>query len=314
MIKRLFMVGDSHIWGTEQTAPDGKICEYPAKLFSLKDGDKKEKSDLPSETTYPYFLDDWDETYNYSWPGHGVDFVTNQFIHRIFDKLEPNDVVSIFFPTGTRRKYQIRLAELFNNSLTYTADYLDGRSLEEFVFANENQQKVNNNWHLNFKELVEMQSDREGYSDTDKDAIERFLKLNDTQLKALFLDVDMFLNLTFNNSSSQIYQMIDAVKTIEKLANSKGNHNVFYVVDSSTFDENKNNNVVKHVKKVLGDQVSSRVLNWDWANMMEFYYFVRSKTKDIKEWMHEEGHFTAKAHEYFADQIRFKFNALRQIK
>ena len=313
MNKRLFMVGDSHIWGTEQTAPDGKICEYPAKLFSTKDEFMSKKSDLPSETTYPYFLDDWNETYNYAWPGQGVDFITNQFVHKIFDQLEPNDVVSVYFPTGNRKKYQIRLADVFNKSHA-NYDFLDGNTLEQFVFAAENQMKINRNWHVNFKEVIELQADREGYSDTDKDAIERFLRLNDTQMKALFLDVDMFMNLTFNNSSSQIFQMIDSVKTIEKLANSKGNYNVFYVVDSSTFDENRNNNVVKHVKQVLGDQVTKRILNWDWAYMMEFYYFVRSKTKDKKEWMHEEGHFTAKAHEYFADQIRSKFNQLRQIK
>lgn len=307
------MLGDSHIWGTEQTAPDGKICEYPEKIFSTKDEEMMKYSESPSEGTYPYYLDDWNETHNLSWPGHGVDFVLQQFIHKVFERLEPNDVVSIYFPTGNRKKYQIRIADAFNKSHT-NYNFLKGRTLEEFVFAPENQMKINRNWHTNFKESIQLQKDREGYSDTDKDAIERFSKLSDTELKALFLDVDMFLHLTFYSSSSQIYQMIDAVKTIEMMAKSKGCSNVFYVVDSSTFDENKGNNVVKHVKQVLGEQVSARILNWDWAYMMEFYYFAKSDTKDKKEWMHEQGHFTKKAHHYFADQIRSKFNQLRQIR
>ena len=44
---------------------------------------------------------------------------------------------------------------------------------------------------------------------------------------------------------------------------------------------------------------------------MEFDIFKQSGTKDIKEWMHPEGHFTKEAHLYFADLVKEKVNMIR---
>ena len=119
MNKRIFMLGDSHIWGTEHIAPDGKICEYPKPLLT-NHMIPAYASELPSETTFPYYLDDWKETVNLGWPGAAIDTVRDRFVHHVFEKLEPNDVVSIFIPSGSRKKYSIEIGDVFQRSESET--------------------------------------------------------------------------------------------------------------------------------------------------------------------------------------------------
>ena len=113
------------------------------------------------------------------------------------------------------------------------------------------------------------------------------------------------------NSSELIYNLINCVSTIDKLAKSKGCSNVFFTIDSEAIEENHQNRIVKTCKAVLGKEIASRTLCWDWKNTMNNYYFHKSKIKDKKEWWHEQGHFTKFAHEYFANTVKDKFNTMR---
>ena len=297
------MLGDSNIWGTEHTAPDGKICESP--YLGMDDIDPK-YSKLPSETTYPYFLDDWKEIVNLAWPGFGIDYVVDRFIHKILDPLEPDDVVSVFLPMNTRKMYaRPRLSSFFNDK-----DFegrLKDKTIDEVVFTPSVLGKVNNRWTEIIEDEVQRNNDRPGLTDNDNEAYKRFLSFNSTRRKQFFIDSDLFMRLTFYNSATQIYNVINAIITIERLAQAKKCPNIFYVIASDSFDENKNNTTVKNVRTVLGKDICERILCWDWHEKMKRFYFHKSKIKDMKQWQHEGLHFTAFAHQYFADQIKVQF-------
>ena len=315
MHKRIFMLGDSNIWGTEHIAPDGKICESP--YLSMVEIDPK-YSKLPSETTYPYFLDDWKETVNLAWPGFGIDYVVDRFIHKILDPLEPDDVVSVFLPMNARKMYaRPRLSSFFNEK-----DFegvLKDKTIDEVVFTPSVLGKVNNRWTeiienevLEHKDVVKG-FDRHGLTNNDKEAYERFLSFDSTRKKQFFIDSDLFMRLTFYNSATQIYNLINAIVTIERLARAKKCPNIFYVIASDSIDQNTNNNAtIKNIKTVLGKDICERILCWDWHNKMKGYYFHKSKIKDKKQWQHEGLHHTAFAHQYFADQIKAQF--LKRLK
>ena len=303
MNKRIFMLGDSNIWGTEHTAPDGKLCEWPVPGIEPVD---PKYSKLPSETTYPYFLDDWKETVNLSWPGFGIDFVVDRFIHKILDQLEPDDVVSVFLPNNARKMYaRPRLSSLFNEK-----DFegvLKEKTPEEVVFNPAILGKVNNVWSEIILDEVQ-KSNIPGLTDNDHEAYERFLSFDETRRKQFYIDADLFMSLTFYNSATQIYNVINSIITIERLARAKKCPNIFYVVGSDSLDQNtKNNTTIKNIKTVLGKDICERILCWDWHQKMNNFYFYRSKTKDKKEWRHEGLHFTAFAHKFFADQIKVQF-------
>ena len=304
MDKRIFMLGDSHIWGTEQKDKNGQTVDYPLPVYNTRDPDM---SNLPSETTWPYFLDDWKQVHNLSRPGFGVDYIRHTFVHEVFDILEPDDVVTVYFPPGNRKLYSQRLSNVYNNDTPH--DKI--KSLKHYTFSADNMRKMNRNWPDTFRDNVHIKTDEELVSGIDRSSTERFLKFNDTEYKQFVLNVDTFLDLTFFNSSSMIYQLLDTLLIIEKMANSKGNNNIFYVIDSKTLWDEPNNDVKENIKTVLGEKVSERILNWNWIFDMEFDFFKQSGTKDIKEWMHPEGHFTKEAHLYFADLVKEKVNMIR---
>ena len=304
MDKRIFMLGDSHIWGTEQKDRNGKIVDYPLPVYNNREPDM---SNLPSETTWPYFLDDWKQVHNLRRPGFGVDFIRHTFVHEVFDILEPDDVVTVYFPPGNRKLYSQRLSNVYNNDTPH--DKI--KSLKHYTFSADNMRKMNRNWPDTFRGNIQVKTDEELVSGFDRSSTERFLKFNDTEYKQFVLNVDTFLDLTFFNSSSMIYQLLDTLLIIEKMANSKGNNNIFYVIDSKTLWDEPNNDVKENIKTVLGEKVSERILNWNWIFDMEFDFFKQSGTKDIKEWMHPEGHFTKEAHLYFADLVKEKVNMIR---
>ena len=304
MDKRIFMLGHSHIWGTEQKDRNGKIVDYPLPVYNNREPDM---SNLPSETTWPYFLDDWKQVHNLSRPGFGVDYIRHTFVHEVFDILEPDDVVTVYFPPGNRKLYSQRLSNVYNNDTPH--DKI--KSLKHYTFSADNMRKMNRNWPDTFRGNIQVKTDEELVSGFDRSSTERFLKFNDTEYKQFVLNVDTFLDLTFFNSSSMIYQLLDTLLIIEKMANSKGNNNIFYVIDSKTLWDEPNNDVKENIKTVLGEKVSERILNWNWIFDMEFDFFKQSGTKDIKEWMHPEGHFTKEAHLYFADLVKEKVNMIR---
>ena len=304
MDKRIFMLGDSHIWGTEQKDRNGKIVDYPLPVYNNREPDM---SNLPSETTWPYFLDDWKQVHNLSRPGFGVDYIRHTFVHEVFDILEPDDVVTVYFPPGNRKLYSQRLSNVYNNDTPH--DKI--KSLKHYTFSSDNMRKLNRNWPDTFRGNIQVKTDEELVSGFDRSSTERFLKFNDTEYKQFVLNVDTFLDLTFFNSSSMIYQLLDTLLIIEKMANCKGNNNIFYVIDSKTLWDEPNNDVKENIKTVLGEKVSERILNWNWIFDMEFDFFKQSGTKDIKEWMHPEGHFTKEAHLYFADLVKEKVNMIR---
>ena len=299
MNKRIFMLGDSHIWGTEHTAPDGKICEYPPKRFSnveLPDY----ASELPSETTFPYYLDDWKETINLGWPGAGIDTVKDRFIHNVFDILEPNDVVIIYLPSANRTSYGINLGTNFDDN-NHSDLYLNGRTIKEYSLSSENITKVDLNWHKKFKTLVSGSTGRE------KNHLKTLNDMNETELKVLFNNVDTFLNLTVWNQSTRIYNVINTITTINLLANSKNNHNVFFVCDESVVDEK----AIKNIKKALGDKVNETVLQWNWNRHIR-KDLMQENDKEL--WIHKYGHFTKQAHQTFALSIKDKFSRLLNEK
>ena len=304
MDKRIFMLGDSHIWGTEQKDKNGQIVDYPLPVYNNRDPNF---SNLPSETTWPYFLDDWKQVHNLSRPGFGVDYIRHTFVHEVFDMLEPDDVVTVYFPPGNRKLYSQRLSNVYNNDTPH--DKI--KSLKHYTFSADNMRKVNRNWPDTFRDNIHTKTDEELVSGFDRSSTERFLRFNDTEYKQFVLNVDTFLDLTFYNSSSMIYQLLDTLLIIEKMANSKGNNNIFYVIDSKTLWDEPSDDVKENIKTVLGEKVSERILNWNWIFDMEFDIFKQSGTKDIKEWMHPEGHFTKEAHLYFADLIKEKVNVIR---
>ena len=304
MDKRIFMLGDSHIWGTEQKDKNGQIVDYPLPVYNNRDPDF---SNLPSETTWPYFLDDWKQVHNLSRPGFGVDYIRHTFVHEVFDMLEPDDVVTVYFPPGNRKLYSQRLSNIYNNDSPH--DKI--KSLKHYTFSADNMRKVNRNWPDTFRDNIHTKTDEELVSGFDRSSTERFLRFNDTEYKQFVLNVDTFLDLTFYNSSSMIYQLLDTLLIIEKMANCKGNNNIFYVIDSKTLWDEPSDDVKENIKTVLGEKVSERILNWNWIFDMEFDIFKQSGTKDIKEWMHPEGHFTKEAHLYFADLIKEKVNVIR---
>lgn len=304
MDKRIFMLGDSHIWGTEQKDKNGQIVDYPLPVYNNRDPDF---SNLPSETTWPYFLDDWKQIHNLSRPGFGVDYIRHTFVHEVFDMLEPDDVVTVYFPPGNRKLYSQRLSNVYNNDTPH--DKI--KSLKHYTFSADNMRKVNRNWPDTFRDNIHTKTDEELVSGFDRSSTERFLRFNDTEYKQFVLNVDTFLDLTFYNSSSMIYQLLDTLLIIEKMANSKGNNNIFYVIDSKTLWDEPSDDVKENIKTVLGEKVSERILNWNWIFDMEFDIFKQSGTKDIKEWMHPEGHFTKEAHLYFANLIKEKVNVIR---
>lgn len=304
MDKRIFMLGDSHIWGTEQKDKNGQIVDYPLPVYNNRDPDF---SNLPSETTWPYFLDDWKQVHNLSRPGFGVDYIRHTFVHEVFDMLEPDDVVTVYFPPGNRKLYSQRLSNVYNNDTPH--DKI--KSLKHYTFSADNMRKVNRNWPDTFRDNIHTKTDEELVSGFDRSSTERFLRFNDTEYKQFVLNVDTFLDLTFYNSSSMIYQLLDTLLIIEKMANCKGNNNIFYVIDSKTLWDEPSDDVKENIKTVLGEKVSERILNWNWIFDMEFDIFKQSGTKDIKEWMHPEGHFTKEAHLYFADLIKEKVNVIR---
>ena len=289
MDKRIFMLGDSHIWGTEQKDRNGKIVDYPLPVYNNREPDM---SNLPSETTWPYFLDDWKQVHNLSRPGFGVDYIRHTFVHEVFDILEPDDVVTVYFPPGNRKLYSQRLSNVYNNDTPH--DKI--KSLKHYTFSADNMRKMNRNWPDTFRGNIQVKTDEELVSGFDRSSTERFLKFNDTEYKQFVLNVDTFL---------------DTLLIIEKMANSKGNNNIFYVIDSKTLWDEPNNDVKENIKTVLGEKVSERILNWNWIFDMEFDFFKQSGTKDIKEWMHPEGHFTKEAHLYFADLVKEKVNMIR---
>ena len=304
MDKRIFMLGDSHIWGTEQKDKNGQIVDYPLPVYNNRDPDM---SNLPSETTWPYFLDDWKQVHNLSRPGFGVDYIRHSFVHEVFDMLEPNDVVTVYFPPGNRKLYSQRLSNVYNNDTPH--DKI--KSLKHYTFSSYNMRKLNRNWPDTFRDNVHIKTDEELVSGFDRSSTERFRRFNDTEYKQFVLNVDTFLDLTFYNSSSMIYQLLDTLLIIEKMANCKGNNNIFYVIDSKTLWDEPSDDVKENIKTVLGEKVSERILNWNWIFDMEFKFFKQSDTKDIKEWMHPEGHFTKEAHLYFADLVKEKVNMIR---
>ena len=304
------MLGDSHIWGTEQTAPDGKMCNYPPRLF--REPEKSNFSVLPSETTFPYYLDDWKETVNLGWPGAGIDTVRDRFVHHVFEQLEPDDVVIIYLPTANRTSYAMKLGIDFNDPLQ-DQDYLNGHSIEDYALSSENITKVNSNWHTLFKKFAtdaNTGSYKGGVTWAEKKYLDEIDKMNDVELKVFFNHIDTFLNLTFWNGSTRIYNLINTVKTIEKMANSKHNFNIFYVCDTNAIAQNKGNRVVKNIKKVLGEDTSKRVLQWNWNDHLNGYLMHKNNIKDKKRWIHKFGHFTKLAHKTFAESVKDKFNRI----
>ena len=197
MNKRIFMLGDSHIWGTEQKDKNGQIVDYPLPVYNNRDPDF---SNLPSETTWPYFLDDWKQIHNLSRPGFGVDYIRHTFVHEVFDMLEPDDVVTVYFPPGNRKLYSQRLSNVYNNDTPH--DKI--KSLKHYTFSADNMRKVNRNWPDTFRDNIHTKTDEELVSGFDRSSTERFLRFNDTEYKQFVLNVDTVLDLTFYNSSSLI--------------------------------------------------------------------------------------------------------------
>lgn len=302
------MLGDSHIWGTEQKDKNGQIVDYPLPVYNNREPDM---SNLPSETTWPYFLDDWKQVHNLSRPGFGVDYIRHCFVHEVFDMLEPDDVVTVYFPPGNRKSFSQRLSNIFTNRTPHDKIKSLKKSLKHYTFSPDNMRKLNRNWPDTFHTNVLTATDEELVTEFDRLSTERFKKFNDTEYKQFVLDVDTFLNLTFYNSSSMIYQLLDTIEIIEKMSKSKGNNNVFYVIDSKTLWDEPNDDVKENIKSVLGEKTTKRILNWNWIFDMEFKFFKQSGTKDIKDWMHPEGHFTKEAHLYFADLVKEKVNMIR---
>lgn len=306
------MLGDSHIWGTEQTAPDGKICNYPARLF--RDNNKAlVQSGLPSETTFPYYLDKWKETINLGWPGGGIDTIRDRFVHYVFEQLEPDDVVMVYLPTANRTSYAMKIGIDFNDPLQ-DQDYLNGHSIEDYALSTENITRINSNWHTLFKKFAtdaNTGSYKSGVTSREKRYLNEINKMDDVQLKVFFNNIDTFLNLTLWNNSTRIYNVVNTIKTIEKMANSKDNYNAFYVCDTNIIDQNKGNNVIKNIKKALGEDTTKKVLQWNWNNHLKFYLMQKNKITDKKKWIHKYGHFTKLAHKVFAETIKEKFNRYR---
>ena len=299
------MLGDSHIWGTEQTAPDGLICDWPH-------GNRKGFSNLPSETTFPYFLDDWKEVVNLAWPGFGVDFVVDRFIHKVFDILEPDDNIVIFMPTGTRKLYaKSSVSDIFNQ--IRHKDFFEENPLEDHIFRAEVFEKYNSTWpEICYDDIVYEYKKNNGFTDNDDEAFEEFLSFNETQRMKWIMDSILFMNLTFNNSANQIFNALNAIVTIDKLAKSKGCPNVFFVIDTSAIDTNTQNITIRNMKYALGKKISERILCTDWSVKMHSFYFHKSKIKDKERWVHPEGHFTNTAHEFFARQIKVQFDLRRK--
>ena len=305
------MLGDSHIWGTEQTAPDGKICNAPARLF--RDPEKNDLSVLPSETTFPYYLDDWKETVNLGWPGGGIDTVRDRFVHHVFEQLEPDDVVIVYLPTAERTSFAMKLGIDFNDPLQ-DPDYLNGHSVEDYALSSENISRVNSNWHTLFKKIAtdaNTGSYKSGVTWLEKRYLKEIDKMNDVQLKVFFNNIDTFLNLTVWNNSTRIYNVVNTIKTIEKMANSKDNYNAFYVCDTKAIDEDKDNNVKKNINKALGEDTSKKVLQWNFQNHLKFHLMRENKITDRRKWIHKNWHFTKLAHEVFAETIKEKFKRYR---
>lgn len=325
MHKRIFMLGDSHIWGTEQTAPDGKICEYPPRIYTKINSpgritkQLKNTSILPSETTFPYYLDDWKETVNLGWPGAGIDTTRDRFIHKVFDILEPDDVVVMYLPTGNRTSFGMNLGSNFNDPMQSDL-YLNGNDIKDYAVSPENITKVGLNWHQLFKtSLGKMYKTPNKYqynvgtTDREKRHLKILDDMNETELKVLFNNVDTFLNLTLWNQSTKIYNVINTIITIHKLANSKNNSNIFFVCDESVVDENKGNHTIKNIKKALGEDINSRILQWNWNGHIKNYLMHKNKIKDSKLWIHKYGHFTKQAHQVFAESIKDKFDRLLNV-
>ena len=147
MDKRIFMLGDSHIWGTEQKDKNGQIVDYPLPVYNNREPDM---SNLPSETTWPYFLDDWKQVHNLSRPGFGVDYIRHSFVHEVYDILEPDDVVTIYFPPGNRKSFSQRLSNIFTNRTPH--DKI--KSLKHYTFSPDNMRKLNRNWPDTFHNNV----------------------------------------------------------------------------------------------------------------------------------------------------------------
>lgn len=307
------MLGDSHIWGTEHTAPDGKICEYPPKKFTST---RLQTSKFPSETTFPYYLDDWKETVNLGWPGAGIDTIRDRFIHNVFDILEPDDVVVVYLPTGNRTSFVMNLGYNFNNP-EQSDLYLKGNSIKDYALSSENITKVGMNWHQLFKTSVTLANKDQlklGTTGREKNYLKILDDMNETELKVLFNNVDTFLNLTLWNQSTKIYNVVNTITTIYKLAKSKNNNNVFFVCDEGVVDENKGNHTIKNIKKALGKDINNRVIQWNWNGHIKNYLMPKNKIKDSKLWIHKYGHFTKQAHQVFAESIKDKFNRLLNEK
>lgn len=302
------MLGDSHIWGTEQTSPDGLICDWP------EGGYNKGYSNLPSETTFPYFLDDWKEVVNLSWPGFGIDFIVDRFIHKVFDQLEPDDNIVIYLPTGARKMYaKTFVSQIYNQKRD--KDFFEQHPLSDHLHSGNVLEKYNAKWpEIFYNTLIHDYDDyliRNGLTDNDKQAFEELLSLSETQRKKWLMDSILFMNLTFNRSANQIYNALNAIVTIDKLAKSKDCHNVFFVIDTSTIDTNTQNITIRNARLALGKDISKKILCTDWTEKMINFYFAKSKIKDKKRWIHSEGHFTKIAHEYFANQIKDQFDSRR---
>ena len=306
MHKRLFILGDSHIWGTEHTSPDGLACEWPGANKI-----NKGYSDLPSETTFPYFLDDWKQVINLAWPGFGVDYVVERFIHDIFDKLEPDDNVVVFLPNGTRKMYAKELiSNIFNQKRD--KDYFDDKPLGDLIFNGGSLDKFNQSWPETFPEDVVREYEvNGGFTKSDDDAVNEFKSLDKTQRLKWLMDSALFMNLTYLSSASQIYNALNAILTIDKLAKAKGCYNTFFIIDSGAYDTDDRIITNNNIKNALGKDISDRILESNWSDNMIDYYFHKSKIKDIKDWMHEEDHFTAFAHKFFAEHIKNRFNKRR---
>lgn len=303
MHKRAFMLGDSFIWGTEQMSPDGKECSYPPRKYNrnINLREHLKLSQLPSEKTWPYFIDDWHTTVNLADTGHGIDLVKHRFTHEVFPILEPDDTVFVYLPTLFRKKYTANIARLMNDITK--KDELIYNDIKSFLLDNSGQQKFNRNW---FEVFMEKLGNELYFTDKENDSKEFLNNLNDQKKKEAFIYIDSILDLTIHSTDNMIFDIADCILTLELMAEAKGCSNVFYVLETNGFSKNIKDNILK----AIGKPASSRIICWHWVNHMLKLRVKKKKTE--KEWIHQEGHFTDLAHRMFANDVKDQVNRLRK--
>ena len=303
MHKRAFMLGDSFIWGTEHTAPDGKICNFPPRKYNRKDPKDQQFSELPSEKTWPYFIDDWQETVNLADTGHGIDLVRQRFTHEIFPVLEPDDTVFVYLPTLYRKKYANNIVRLMNDIRPGGVDRLINNNEKNWLLDHSHQLKFNNNWYDVFMDT--QVQDAHYFTDRENRSAEFLRNLNDVEKKQAFLYITSIFDLTINSTDNMIFDVADCIITIDSMAQAKGCSNVFYAIETNGFSEK----IRDFVMKTVGE-TKQRVICWHWVNRMLKMRKEYKKTE--KEWICPDGHFTELAHQMFANEIKDDINRLRK--